>query len=275
MSDNSLHLVPVHQGDYPNARDKAHQALAFLVERDMVEAQPSDCTLATAPGHRFLPGARELFEDGDAIHLGLAVSGVSLECEGRRAFHPMESADLNLTCATCGRVHMFDEAVEFIPGWLSGEQEFPRCLACGTARHLAEWNCQPEWAFSNLGLTFWNGGTSSERSTSTAQSISSRSDSSRGYPGRTSPRLGSISREMSAMRSAKAIHSGGTPANEGVETIAKMATNRERFIIDGSTPSVYDFQRCISVLRPRPVDSDSRTDRVAPNRRVTCAACGE
>lgn len=37
MSDNCLHIVPIHEGDYPNASQKADEILQWFLERDIVE----------------------------------------------------------------------------------------------------------------------------------------------------------------------------------------------------------------------------------------------
>lgn len=159
MGSGCIHIVPVHAGEYTDAEAKAGEILAWFVERGMVEAEPSDCIMADRPGHRFTPAIAGLFEDNAAMDevaaRAMAVFGLDIHCTGKRVFHPMEDAQLEMGCPRCGHIHAMDEAMELVGTWYEGAERVA-CRACGEASPLAFYDCVPDWGFSSIAITLWN-----------------------------------------------------------------------------------------------------------------------
>jgi hypothetical protein len=66
MSDNCLHIIPRHSGEYPQAEKKANEILSWFQDRDIVEKEPSACVLSMGrKGYRFTPNIATIFNDGD------------------------------------------------------------------------------------------------------------------------------------------------------------------------------------------------------------------
>lgn len=162
MSDNCLHIVPLHEGDYPDPERKALELLAWFQERDMVEAEPSDCTLGD-PGYRFKPAITKIAADAGQVReffrLDLRTLGLELHFKGRTIFHPMEGVGaIRMICGACGHEHDDGRTGEFLLSWVEARDDCPRCAACGRASHITTYRFEDTgyWGFSNLGITLWN-----------------------------------------------------------------------------------------------------------------------
>ena len=162
MSDNCIHIIPVHEGDYPDAERKAFELLAWFRERDMVEAELSDCTLGK-PGYRFKPAITAIAADVGQVkeffRLDLLTLGLELHFERRTVFHPMEGVGaIRMTCGSCGHEHDDARTGEFLLSWIDATDDFPRCAGCGRASHITTYSFEDSghWGFSNLGITLWN-----------------------------------------------------------------------------------------------------------------------
>lgn len=159
MSDNCLHIVPIHQGDYPNAEQKAEEILKWFQDRDLVETEPSDCIMSLEKnGYRFKPNIASIFnEDYGAYCDNLIVHGLELIAGKRTVFHPMEGAYLDISCPNCQFKIDENMGYEWISDWYKNNgNDYPACPNCHTKTHLTEYDIEPEWAFSNIGISLWN-----------------------------------------------------------------------------------------------------------------------
>ncbi len=160
MSDNCLHIVPKHKGDYPDSEQKAKEILAWFQDRDMVENHLSDCILATdKKGYRFKPNIAAIFKDaqGQAYSDTLLTHGLELTYGKRTIFHPLEGMYLIIRCPHCGKDIDEDTGFHWIADWYENQgKDYPVCPHCQEKRHLTEYDIEPEWAFSNLGISLWN-----------------------------------------------------------------------------------------------------------------------
>lgn len=159
MSDDCIHIVPIHAGEYPNAESKAKEILKWFQDRDIVENELSDCTLGKEKGYRFKPNVRSLFKGDElwAYSDTLWTHGLEVVFDKRKIFHPVEGAYLELTCPDCK--FKIDENIgyEWVSDWYeSTGTDYPICPSCKEKRHLTEYEIEPEWAFSNIGISLWN-----------------------------------------------------------------------------------------------------------------------
>ena len=157
MSDNCLHIVPIHEGDYPNASQKADEILQWFKERDLIENELSDCTLGKL-GYRFKPQIASLFNNGDkwAYRENLITHGLEITAgTKRKVFHPMEGMYLNIHCPHCDKEIEQETAFNWVGNWANGQNTF-LCTYCQNSNHLVHFKIEPEWGFSNIGITLWN-----------------------------------------------------------------------------------------------------------------------
>ncbi len=160
MSDNCLHIVPKHKEDYRNSKLKAKEIVEWFQARDTVEHDLSNCILSTdKKGYRFKPNIAAIFNDGDlwAYDDSLRVCGLELTYDRRTVFHPMEGAHLIMRCPNCGKIIAEDMAYQWINDWYKNKgKDYQNCPNCNKKKHLTEYNTEPEWAFSNIGISLWN-----------------------------------------------------------------------------------------------------------------------
>lgn len=157
MSDNCLHIIPIHEGDYPNALHKAEEILQWFLERDIVENELSDCVLGNF-GYRFKPQIASLFNDGEkwAFRENLITHGLEITAgTTRKGFHPMEGMYLIIHCPNCEQKIDTDTAFLWVGNWTEGQNTF-QCPHCQYKAHLVRYTIQPKWGFSNIGITLWN-----------------------------------------------------------------------------------------------------------------------
>ncbi|PID33854.1 MAG: hypothetical protein CR955_00380 [Thiotrichales bacterium] len=160
MSDNCLHIVPKHRDDYPDSELKAKEILTWFQEREMVEDCLSNCILSTnQKGYRFKLNITSIFNDGTSwVHNdALLTQGLELAYGKRKVFHPVEGAYLTITCPSCGKAVDEETAYHWIDDWHENKgKDYQNCPSCNEKRHLTEYEIEPAWAFSNLGISLWN-----------------------------------------------------------------------------------------------------------------------
>ncbi|WP_252106889.1 MULTISPECIES: hypothetical protein [unclassified Halomonas] len=158
------HIVPVCEGDYPNAHEKVGELLAWFQAREMVEQQPSHCLFENELlGYRLLAPIASIWrEPGLTDTLDLNVCGLELHAGERRVFHPLEGAELSFVCPACGFDQGWD-ALTAIGDWQAGDDDYPCCPGCQARFPINQFDTDAggtdvPWAFGTLGLTFHNGG---------------------------------------------------------------------------------------------------------------------
>ncbi|QSQ23048.1 hypothetical protein JY651_49535 [Pyxidicoccus parkwayensis] len=132
----------------------------WLVARRIIEPELSDCSLSGL-GHR--PGPEyALAQEIPSEHvLHLATNGLQIEV-GRRVFHNLQP---ELTCRVCGaRFEPGDDYHDAVSTWFEGDDAVSfACPACHVSGRLTDWDGESPWGLSELGFTFWNWSTLSER----------------------------------------------------------------------------------------------------------------
>jgi predicted nucleic-acid-binding Zn-ribbon protein len=159
MSDNCLHIIPRHSGEYPQAEKKANEILSWFQDRDIVEKEPSACVLSMGrKGYRFTPNIATIFNDGEswAYRGDLVLHGLELEYGKRKVFFPGEGDYMVITCPNCSQSIYKEEVFDWINDWYLGKTEFFHCPHCHKKEHLTEYIIDPNWGFSNLAISLWN-----------------------------------------------------------------------------------------------------------------------
>lgn len=161
MSDTCLHIVPKHKDDYPCSESKAKEVLTWFQQRDMVEDCLSDCILSTSKkGYRFKPNIASIFNKGESWKYSdtLLIFGLELTYGRRKVFQPVDGGHLMISCPNCGKTVEEKIGYHWISDWHENKgRDYHNCLNCNEKRHLTEYSIEPEWAFSNIGISLWNG----------------------------------------------------------------------------------------------------------------------
>lgn len=139
------------------------RVITWLVERGIIAAELTDCVLGSPEGG-YAPGQNY----GQAVGYESAAipryrtNGMVIVA-GRRGYW---GGDLEaVICPRCthreslepideGRWHTdFSAAID---QWCAGGDGLVRCVGCGMSIGLNDWDWGYPWAFSALGITFWN-----------------------------------------------------------------------------------------------------------------------
>ena len=137
----------------------AAELMAWLIDRNIVVAEPTDCVLAGdgyAPGRNY---AAAVIQPDPHLY-DLRTNGLSV-ITGRTVFYSMGVEQV--VCPYCeARVvdrrdedswHRFAESID---AWYSGESGVRVCEQCARSVGLNEWQWTPPWGFGYLGFQFWN-----------------------------------------------------------------------------------------------------------------------
>ena len=91
MSDSYISIIPTLK-DYPEREAKAKEILDWLVEKDIVKHELSDCILSSNNGYAISNGAKNIVEEPENLPFDLTTNGLELITESR-VFDPGEFWD--------------------------------------------------------------------------------------------------------------------------------------------------------------------------------------
>lgn len=134
--------------------------ITTLVAEDIVRAERTDCGPGTDGAHPPGPRCSEAFDGPDGGLLTLRCNGLSAWC-GRTVVDPGQGGG-EVGCPYCNAIESFDEPLgaaflEAIDAWHAHRPSDTACRHCGRAIGINDWQwTDGDWAFANLGLTFWN-----------------------------------------------------------------------------------------------------------------------
>lgn len=162
MGNGVSYIVPLHEGDYPEAEAKSEEILEWFLSRDMVAREPSACLLSLDElGYRYKPPIAGIIDESARNFLSFtphqAVFGMEVNAGARCIFHEMEGAELQRSCPNCGQVQDMDTIDDFMMNWLEAINDYPLCDHCKQPAHITTYKIDDGyWGYSNLGVTFWN-----------------------------------------------------------------------------------------------------------------------
>jgi hypothetical protein len=165
MSDNSISIVP-RISIYPNREHKAQEILDWLISRDIVEAEPSDCVLSQGNGYAISAGAKKVVLDeivmGEKDYnynhcASLATNGLAIITE-KSVFTNMGGDVLHdWFCPHCGQ-DISVQGMDCAGAWWESETGRITCPLCGADDDIHQFRFTTDgmWGFSDLGVEFWN-----------------------------------------------------------------------------------------------------------------------
>jgi hypothetical protein len=153
MGDQSISIVP-KRSDFPAKEIKAKEILDWLVSLDIVKPTPSNCILAMSDGYEISKGAIQITNNPDLLPFSQSVNGLEIIKE-RQVFHTGQNGIEKLICPSC-RQDISNEDWDFLNEWAENNSNDITCPLCRTPGEIHNYECTPEWGFSDLGFTFWN-----------------------------------------------------------------------------------------------------------------------
>ncbi|WP_131737882.1 hypothetical protein [Actinomadura roseirufa] len=134
----------------------ARGILAWLVEAEVVVAEPTDCVLGDVPGG-YAPGPScgSIVVGGGGRFPDVWPNGLELDV-GRSAFYGPVAGDTRVTCSNCDAWLPFEAVLPVVEEWLEGGPDALVCACCAVRRGFNEWLWPVPCAFAELGLRFWN-----------------------------------------------------------------------------------------------------------------------
>jgi predicted RNA-binding Zn-ribbon protein involved in translation (DUF1610 family) len=159
MGDLKTSIVP-SRSSYPGKEQKAQEILDWLIGEKIVRAELSDCVLRENQlGYAIAEGARDILEDPSSAFSGLLTCGLDISQE-RTVFYQTELE--KVTCPSCGiyigNLEDGEHFMQWLDEWYGEAKDNFECPSCHKEFDLNEFTFQPQWAFSDLGFTFWNWG---------------------------------------------------------------------------------------------------------------------
>ena len=131
-------------------------ALDYLIYKEIIEEQETDCTLNSNKG--YLPGNKAstvLNEQTDLVFKNLWTNGVEIIKE-KTVFHTGGNGVDYLNCPICNSNIVNTNWGNYIDNWLNGKDDSFDCPNCLNKIHITNCNFEPVWGFSDFGITFWN-----------------------------------------------------------------------------------------------------------------------
>lgn len=134
----------------------AEKVVQYLINRKIISADKTDCTLGEEDGYPPAENYRQVMEHPTEDLFGLLTNGLEVNV-GREVFYG-DGVD-NIKCPACEAGMMDADWGEAIDEWMNDTgNDTICCSACGKESSVTELVFEPAWAFGELGFRFWNWG---------------------------------------------------------------------------------------------------------------------
>lgn len=153
MSDQSISVVP-KKSFYPNNKVKAKEILEWLISRDILKPELSNCVLSSDEGYAISDGAKQISSFPDELPFNLLCNGLNIVTI-RQVFDAGENGIKECICPNCDN-DIAQEDWDFLNNWAEQKSEDLICPLCHVGTNIHKFKFTPEWGFSDLGFTFWN-----------------------------------------------------------------------------------------------------------------------
>ncbi len=155
MGDNYQTIADI-DADAQSAGDLAKRLCEWMVSKQIIVSEQSDCILGKSLGHA--PGDNcDIAADGARTWLPQVHTNGAQFIVGRTVFYACPG-DWDLVCSACNKRFKYNDEWSTAmgewyqdkgPGWLA-------CMHCHAKAPITEWQHDPPWAFGYLGVEFWN-----------------------------------------------------------------------------------------------------------------------
>ncbi|SFW49931.1 hypothetical protein [Cellulophaga fucicola] len=156
MSDNHTSIVS-EKTNINNTKELGEKVLQFLIERKIIEEKLTDCTLGVLgykPGSNFLSVLEK--QNGDFLNLG--VNGLEVITK-RTVFHSNGENLEGIYCPNCKQNQIEKNWSNALDSWYNkSNSDLIKCSNCSYENSITKFIFEPNWAFGDFGLVFWNWG---------------------------------------------------------------------------------------------------------------------
>jgi hypothetical protein len=152
MSTVSVSIIP-KRSSYPDKENKANEILEWLIARDIVQPNLSDCILSSSHGYAISDGATKISIFPDQLPFGMLTNGLEIVTK-RQVFDTAENWIDKLLCPNCNEnIAFYDWDLD---AWYAMESDNFSCPLCKHVTDIHQFTFEPDWGFSDLGFKFWN-----------------------------------------------------------------------------------------------------------------------
>jgi len=161
MSDSFISLVP-SSIEVPDPEKTAEKIKHWLCDAGIIAAELSDCILSDQLGHAPGINYKDALEDHDTYSQVLDIRPNGLEIiSTRNVFHNAGNGLEEVICPSCQFNAHGGNWGDIVDEWSKGGSGLIRCPNCNNESLLSDYDFNAGepgfiWAFSNLGLTFYN-----------------------------------------------------------------------------------------------------------------------
>jgi hypothetical protein len=139
-----------------NAPRLAEAVLKFLIEREIISPERTDCTLGAGGGHPPASRFEEAVVEASSHVRRLRTNGMDVVIR-REVFHNGGAGLDAVRCPMCGANQVDGDWGTAVDAWYAGDDKAPlACDACHATSPLTQWSFEPPWGFACLAFTFWN-----------------------------------------------------------------------------------------------------------------------
>lgn len=147
MSDFSTTIIAKDKCE--NSKAKSEEIIKWLVSKDIIKPNLSDCILSQNLGYAISDGAKGITEYPDDLPFNLVTNGLEITTE-EQDYISGEDIDTEVVCKKCN-------VESEIPDWeYIDETEKFACPSCNEQYPINELMGETVAYKSNLGFTFWN-----------------------------------------------------------------------------------------------------------------------
>ncbi len=135
----------------------AVKVISFLEEKKIVQKELSNCVLGLN-GHKPAENFASILERQNEGLQDLKTNGVEIITE-RKVFENGANGLEQVNCPKCGKNQIGEDWAEALGNWYEkSESDLLKCSDCLSENPITEFHFEPNWAFGDFGLIFWNWG---------------------------------------------------------------------------------------------------------------------
>lgn len=155
MGDTYAAIVPY--GVAPeSAQAVADLFVNYLIKRKIISGKLTECVLGMDSGYPPAHHYGQILVQADDYLPELSTNGVAIQL-GRQVFNAGGADEIG--CPNCGNNIVDTDWGNALEEWGNETgNDTVKCIICGTEASITEYKFKPDWAFGNLGFTFWNWG---------------------------------------------------------------------------------------------------------------------
>lgn len=149
MSDHCIVISPKCI-KFQNKELKVKEVLSWLISKDIIKAELSDCTLNSESGYSVSDGAKDVSEFPIDLPFDLDING--LEIIVNRAIYGDYPEEIKCPC--CNTKFEIEDLE--VADWLHYDSDELICPKCNKGSDPNAFTFIPETVFSDLSFKFWN-----------------------------------------------------------------------------------------------------------------------